>query len=425
MPTRPAVPAALLMGLAAWSATPSLAQAPPLPRADRAESLFAGGEFAAAEAAFRLRWERDTADRPAALRLGTIALWANRLDDAERWLARAIALGPDDAAPRALLGEARYRRDDFRGAAPLLRAAGRALRAGKLESFGDASPNRIAGPDEIVRLPFVITDPLPIVRATVNGGDTLFLLIDTGGGELVLDSVVAVRLGIAVLGRGTGVFAGGAASVAHGRVDSVRLGGFTVHDVPVAMINARQFEQAVGHRVDGVLGTVLLYHFLATIDYPRGELVLRRRGTAALRRFVADASARSATVVPFWLAGDHFMFAPGRVNGRPPVLLFVDTGLAGGGFVASDSAARAFGIDLSNVTRGAGVGGAGPVQVTWFTVDSIAVGDVVARGVRGALGQFAFRQSFGFDAGGIVSHAVFRPYAITFDFDGMRLFLER
>jgi hypothetical protein len=205
----------------------------------------------------------------------------------------------------------------------------------------------------------------------------------------------------------------------------VRLGGFTVHDVPVAMINARQFERAVGHRVDGVLGTVLLYHFLATIDYPRGELVLRRRGAAALRRVEADASARTATVVSFWLAGDHFMFAPGRVNGRPPVLLFVDTGLAGGGFVASDSAARAFGVDLSNVTRGAGVGGAGPVDVTWFTVDSIAVGDVVARGVRGALGQFAFRQSFGFDAGGIVSHAVFRPYAITFDFDGMRLFLER
>ena len=418
MPSHRTVAAvAQLMVLAGWSATPAPAQL------DRADSLFASGEFVAAEAAFRLRWERDTADRPAALRLGTIALWGNRLDDAERWLGRAIALEPDDAAPRALLGEARYRRDDFRGGVPLLRAAGRALRADKLERFGDASPNRISGPDE-TRLPFVVTDPLPIVRASVNGSDTLYLLIDTGGGELVLDSVVAAGLGIEVMGRGTGVFAGGAAPVAHGRVDSVRLGAVTVHDVPVAMINARQFERAAGHRVDGVLGTVLLYHFLATIDYPRGELVLRRRAADVLRRFAADASMRGATVVPFWLAGDHFMFAPGRVNGRPPVLLFVDTGLAGGGFVASDSAARAFGIDLSNVTRSAGVGGAGPVQVTWFTVDSIAVGDVVARGVRGALGQFAFRQTFGFDAGGIVSHAVFRPYAITFDFDGMRLFME-
>jgi hypothetical protein len=49
----------------------------------------------------------------------------------------------------------------------------------------------------------------------------------------------------------------------------------------------------------------------------------------------------------------------------------------------------------------------------------------VARPCALRLGQFAFRQTFGFDAAGIVSHAVFRPYAPTFDFDGMPLFLER
>jgi hypothetical protein len=43
----------------------------------------------------------------------------------------------------------------------------------------------------------------------------------------------------------------------------------------------------------------------------------------------------------------------------------------------------------------------------------------------GAGHRFAFRQSFGFDATGSVSPAVFRLYALTLDFDGMRLFLER
>jgi predicted aspartyl protease len=422
MPLHPARVAFALL-VTVWRTTPAAAQVTaPL---DRADSLFAAGAFVAAESAFRARWDRDTTDQPAARRLGTLALWSNRLDDAERWLGRAIALRPDDAAALAQLGEARYRRDDFRGAATPLRAAGRAVRAEKLEHFSGASPNRIGGTGEVTRLPFVVTDPLPIVRANVNGSDTLYLLIDTGGGELVLDSVVAAQLGVPVLGRSTGMFAGGAAPVGHGSVDSVRLGGFTVYDVPITIINARQFERAVGHRVDGVLGTVLLYHFLATIDYRHGELVLRRRSPGSLSRFEAEASATTAAMVPFWLAGDHFMFAPGRVNGRPPVLLFVDTGLAGGGFVASDSAARTLGIDLSQVTRSEGVGGAGPVQVTWFTVDSIALGGITARGIRGALGQLAFRQSFGFDAAGIVSHAVFRPYALTFDFDGMRLFLQR
>lgn len=47
-----------------------------------------------------------------------------------------------------------------------------------------------------------------------------------------------------------------------------------------------------------------------------------------------------AVALPFWLAGDHFMFVWGRANGRPPVLLFVDIGPAGGGFLCSEDAAR-------------------------------------------------------------------------------------
>lgn len=175
------------------------------------------------------------------------------------------------------------------------------------------------------------------------------------------------------------------------------------------------------------LGTIALYgnryHFLATLDYPKGELVLRRRTPAVRAQFEREAAAQNATAQPFWLAGDHFMFAWGRVNGRPPVLLFVDTGLAGGGFVCSGQAARDFGIDLSETQTATGVGGAGPTRVTWFSVDSLSMGTVTGRNIWGALGTLMFRASFGFDAGGIVSHQFFRPYALTFDFDAMRLYL--
>ena len=71
------------------------------------------------------------------------------------------------------------------------------------------------------------------------------------------------------------------------------------------------------------------------------------------------------------------------------------------------------------------MGGAGRTRVSWFMVDSLSMGTLTARQVRGALGTIRFRESFGFDAGGIVSHAFFRPYALTFDFEGMRLFLQR
>ncbi len=394
------------------------------PPAGAAESLFVHGRFAEAEGGFAVAWTRDTTDYRAALRLGAIALYANRFADADRWLGRAIVLRPDSAAPKALLAEAWYRRDQFGRAAELSRAAQRSLRAVKLEGFGGRRPNVIRGPGDVTILPFVITDPLPVVRGRVNGSDTLFFLIDTGGGELLLDTSVARAVGAVLYGTGQGVFAGGTAPVTDGRVDSVRLGDFTIADVPVRVMRLDHLAAALGgQRVDGVIGTVLLYHFLPTLDYPNDRLLLRRRNDEGRREVQRAAADPGSALLPLWLAGDHFMFARGSVNGREPVLLFVDTGLAGGGFVCSDSAARAYGIDLTNAPVHEGVGGAGPTRSRWFTVDSLSMGGITQRNIRGMIGNLQFRGSFGFEAGGIVSHQFFRPYAVTFDFDGMHILI--
>jgi len=37
----------------------------------------------------------------------------------------------------------------------------------------------------------------------------------------------------------------------------------------------------------------------------------------------------------------------------------------------------------------------------------------------------AFNLDFGFRVGGLISHTFFRPYALTFDFDQMRMFMVR
>ncbi|MFY9821364.1 MAG: hypothetical protein WAM82_08280 [Thermoanaerobaculia bacterium] len=83
-----------------------------------------------------------------------------------------------------------------------------------------------------------------------------------------------------------------------------------VRNLPVAIQSIRRFAAAArGKQVDGILGTVLLYHFLATIDYPNGELVLHRRPPARPEPGPKDIE------VPFWLAGDHLMVVWGR---EPP-----------------------------------------------------------------------------------------------------------
>ena len=74
------------------------------------------------------------------------------------------------------------------------------------------------------------------------------------------------------------------------------LGGWTVRNLPVAMLPLRQLSQGLGaKRVDGILGTTLFYHFLATLDFPNGDLVLRRKNAASLAR----SRHRRATASPF------------------------------------------------------------------------------------------------------------------------------
>ena len=74
----------------------------------------------------------------------------------------------------------------------------------------------------------------------------------------------------------------------------------------------RQLSKGLGvKRIDGVIGTTLFYHFLATLDFPRRELVLRRKNAESLKTFVAESSEDSVAV-PFWIASNHFMVLESR-----------------------------------------------------------------------------------------------------------------
>jgi hypothetical protein len=154
-----------------------------------------------------------------------------------------------------------------------------------------------------------------------------------------------------------GTFSGGQhAEVQQGRIESLTVGDWTVRNLPVAMLPLRQLSERGAKRIDGIIGTTLFYHFLATLDYPKGELVLRRKDAASLEQFVA--SAGKSIAVPFWVASDHFMVGWGRVETLPPTLLFVDTGLASAGVKLAESVINEAGIKLEEDKASSGAGGA-------------------------------------------------------------------
>ena len=225
------------------------------------------------------------------------------------------------------------------------------LNVAKLQSLTVKTPYELRGSGQSVHVKFLRTDPLPLVSVRVNGGYEVTFFLDTGGSEVMLDSEFARELGVPNFGSVQGTFSGGQQTkVQQGRIDSLTLGDWTVENLPVVMLLLRQLSAGLdAKQIDGILGTTLFYHFLTTLDFRHGELVLRRKDMRSEQQF--SVQPNKGVAVPFWIAGDHFMVGWGRVESLPPGLLFVDTGLAGAGVKLAESVITQAGITLEQTKR--------------------------------------------------------------------------
>ena len=393
-----------------------------------ADALFKAGKFPEAEKAYSEVVAVDPKSAPAELRLGQLALYSNRLDDAEKHLRKALELDPSTKKAKSALAEVFHRRDEFEQAAPWYREAGDEAKAAEMESYKGVSPYQIDGPP-VTTVKLVATDPLPVVKVKVNNGEAVDFLIDTGGPEVVLEKDFAKQMGVQSVATTTGTFAGGQhAEVTHYRA-SLTLGDLAIKNVPVIML---PLPEVGGRKIYGILGTELLYQFLATLDYPGGQLILRRRSAEGLKQFEKQAESKHLIVIPFWMAGDHFMVAWGRVNQAAPALLFIDTGFSKGGFLCPESTLKEAGITPATPPsttdeKAAADAPAKPPAEVPFVVDRLSLGEASGEKINGLTNIFppSLEYAFGFRIAGLISHQFFRPYAVTFDFSGMRLFLAK
>ncbi len=431
-------PAAICMALSAILML-GLAQArsqPIQPQIDSADILFKAGKFPEAGELYARIAGQDPGNYSAIFQLGRIALLSNRLEDAEKWLEKAITLRPVDADAKATLAAAFYRRDEFQKAAAALAGVDvnknklivtqyPTLNVAQLESFKGQIPYQVSGEGQITRIKFLKTDPLPLVSVRVNDGEEVIFFIDTGGSEVALDTDFARELGVPLFGAVQGTFSGGQhAKVQAGRIETLKLGDWTLKNLPIGTLALRQLSQGFGvKRIDGIIGTNLLYHFLATLDYPNGELILRRKTSESLKQFAAATSGKSVEV-PIWIASDHFMVGWGRVETLAPSLLFVDTGLAGAGAKLAQSVIKEAKIKLQEDKAAKGEGGGGQLKIVPYTVRSLSFGDAKEADVPGIYdGPFPWENAFGFHLAGMVGHDFFKRYAVTFDFTNMKIVL--
>jgi predicted aspartyl protease len=399
---------------------PALATDVVAPDTAQADMQFTAGHFDDALKLYETILATSPNYEPALRRQGAIALYENRLADAGRLLNLALAQNPADTKAQSLLAEAASRRGDFAQTAAWLVKAGKPERAALFAAFGKAKPYRIVSKTKSARIPFVETDPLPAVTAKVNGAEGLFL-IDTGGAEVVIDPKFASSKGVAAIGGGEGTFAGGkTAGITYGRIMKFEIGALQIADIPAMLLSTKGFSAtANGKPVAGVIGTAFLSRFLATIDYPAGALILEPRS--------APPHADFLNAIPFWLVGDHYVVAQGKLDAGSEQLFLIDSGLAGFAFTAPASTLHDAGIAIPAPPTAAASSEVGQSSATPFAIDSLSLGELQAKNVSGLFGPFPpqIENSLGVHLGGIVSHAFFRPYAVTFDFVHMKLYVRR
>jgi predicted aspartyl protease len=380
-----------LMGQAQPGSPPPSAS-PSLPGDD----LFAQGRFDEATPVYEQAAAAAPNSGQALARVARMRLYQGREDEAIELARKALALAPGDPMATTTLRVATERQRNF-----------------------GADLYQIEAPAGAISVPFVITDPLPVVRVKIGGREAQFL-IDTGGPDIVLRRPFAEALGLPLTDAGMGIFAGGRqAQVQRTVVPELEIGGVRIRNVP-AGVNAASL-QLPGVALDGVIGTGLLMHFLSTIDYCRGQLVLAPRSSAS--EFGKRAAATGANSVPFWLVGDHFMFARGKLN-QADGLFLIDTGLAGGGLAAPKATLEAAGVTVDESNTLTGQGGGGAVQFVPFTA-AATLGNLTRADLRGAyMASGNPLAGFPFVSSGIISHSFFRDSRLTFDFDAMKLVTE-
>jgi tetratricopeptide (TPR) repeat protein len=405
---------------------------------DQGKKFYKEGFFPPAEQAFKKVLDSNPENVEALTQLGRLALYKNDLKVAESLLQKALALDAENKIAKETLPLVYYRSNDFSKAAPLVADLGNQPLSDRLNSFETQPLFQIESDSETLRIPFVKTDPVPVVRVSVNGKTPVDFIIDTGTAELVIDSTLAQQIGAKTFGKSTSGDAGGLPiEYEYGRVDSVSFaeaesssgGSWRVKNIPVHVQNLRALGSIFDKlEIKGIIGTAFLYQFIATVDYPENALILRKKASERSQELAELAkSNKEIFAVPFWLAGDHYIVAWGTINKSAPMLFFVDTGLAGGSFLAPPSTITRSGIHLPEgpSVDFAGSGTEGKARAVPFTSE-LTLGEVKIRSVLGFADVFPekLEYQFGFRIGGLVSHQFFRGYAVTFDFISMTIFME-
>jgi predicted aspartyl protease len=117
--------------------------------------------------------------------------------------------------------------------------------------------------------------PLILVDVHANGRGPFQFAIDTGTSTTAITPHVAKQLGVLTFPSGSGTTAGAQVDVTAGTLQSFQLGGAKIDNL--AVVAADFFDtlsDAIGAKLEGIVGYNFLRNYKVGIDYPNGLLSL-------------------------------------------------------------------------------------------------------------------------------------------------------
>jgi hypothetical protein len=401
------------------------------PGSSDADALFKAGKFEQAGRAYEEILKKDPTNLNAARQRGFIGLLGNKFPEAEKYLNMALKLAPDDNETNELLGDCYIRQDKFALSVPRWQAAGEAAYV-KWFAAVSGTPYEIHG--DIGRVPFQQMDPEPQVEASVNGGPPKRFSFYTGAPWLGLSAEVAKEAGVRPVYKQE-IKPDGVHTVwwYFGVLDSFKLGGIELRNVPVNWSEPVSAEDAPPKTNDGLIGTWVFYHLLTTFDYAGRSLILRRPTPEAARKVRADATRAGTRPLPLWLSMDHNCISRGSIAGSGTSTGLMGVNIGGNGESVGGMAgvtARQLGV-RTDYDRPLQTAAHSHATTTYPCYPKeIRLGDAVAKDVYCEMDpntpvNVPWPYGPGFDGLGRYGHCFWKPYNITLDFTGMNLYIAR
>jgi len=256
----------------------------------------------------------------------------------------------------------------------------------------------------------------PYVQVRVNGQGPLWFLLDTGAAAPVnvIDSGRAAAIGLPGAGDRSAGAIGGAARFAMTQPATLAIGPVRLGSHPLAAMDLARNEREEGHPIHGILGYAFFADHVVTLDYPRRMLLIDGapgRGAVVPMTIQAKAPVIQATLS----IGDTTV----------KVKLLVDTGFDDTIILTRPFVERAGWQNLgeSASSTGRSMGGETTSRVTRaqrLSIERIDFDDIRVRLAMDREGAFASR-----DVDGYVGSGMLQDCAVTFDYAGGRMTLQR